>query len=384
MFRRGRHGSAAARFITLCAREPDDSSVADRRRAAAAIGDWDAVADLAEEHRVSAFVWEACRDLPVQLSSSAEARLRKAAFSAATRALSLEVELRRLLGAARVPVMVLKGPAIARTLYRAPGLRPYGDLDIAVREDDEEQIVSQLLADGFSEAPYDAEVDRREHAAHVHEAAAFHRMFVARGGHVVVELHADILQLGLRLRSEGERWRRAIPVRGFEPALTLGAEDELVYLCVHAHKHGFNRLIWLKDIDLIVRRRGGTLNWRLIEDIARGDGTLSCVWSALRLARASLGTPVPPALLSRFAPMLLVRALHQLLWPSDRIVGLEGRMRRRSVQFLPAESWLGVLPNIVLMGKRPTRVRGFARFLFGRTTRGHAQDLRSPALKRSR
>jgi hypothetical protein len=41
-------------------------------------------------------------------------------------------------------------------------------------------------------------------------------------------------------------------------------------------------------------------------------------------------------------------------------------MRRRAVQFLAADSWRGMLPNLVLMGRRGDRLRAIASAVLGR------------------
>jgi hypothetical protein len=61
--------------------------------------------------------------------------------------------------------------------------------------------------------------------------------------------------------------------------------------------------------------------------------------------------------LARLAPPPPLRALYGLVWPTARIADLDGHMRRRAVQFLAADSWRGMLPNLALMGRRRVRAR---------------------------
>jgi len=68
-------------------------------------------------------------------------------------------------------------------------------------------------------------------------------------------------------------------------------------------------------------------------------------------------TPVPPAILTSLAPSPFVRLLYRQVWPPDGVANLQGHMRRRAVQFLAADSWRGMLPNLVLMGRRGARAR---------------------------
>jgi hypothetical protein len=67
--------------------------------------------------------------------------------------------------------------------------------------------------------------------------------------------------LGVRFSPEEARWERAVPARDVPGALMLSIVDQLVHLSVHVQKHGFNRLIWLKDIDLLLRI-GTEADWR--------------------------------------------------------------------------------------------------------------------------
>jgi hypothetical protein len=137
----------------------------------------------------------------------------------------------------------------------------------------------------------------------------------------------------------------------------LSLEDQVIQLSVHVHKHGFNRLIWLKDLDLLVRELGDVMDWTMVEACARAEGVEGSVWYTLWLASKLLGTPVPEAPMRALAPILPVRALYRQVWPPAGVANLQGHMRRRAVQFLAADSWRGMLPNLVLMGRRRARLR---------------------------
>jgi len=136
----------------------------------------------------------------------------------------------------------------------------------------------------------------------------------------------------------------------------LGLEDQVVQLSVHAHKHGFNRLIWFKDLDLLLRQHASQVNWKLVEEVAHKEGVTASVWYALQLTQAVLGTALPPTA-PRLAPRGLVRLLYSAMWPAARVCNLQGLWRRRAVQVYVAESWRGTLPSLVMMGRRGDRVR---------------------------
>jgi hypothetical protein len=219
------------------------------------------------------------------------------------------------------------------------------------------------LEHGYREIAYPAEVARHAHASGCDGSAGFHRQFTSADDRVLVELHADPLQLGLRPTCEAARWQRAVAVPGLPGALMLCPEDQLVQLSTHLHKHGFDRLIWFKDIDLLLRAWEHRLDWQLVHRIARAEGVLGSVWYTLHLCQALLATPVPAAVLRSFRPSAALRIVYEWVWPMKRITNLEGFMRRRAVQFHAAESWRGTLPSIILMGRRADRARAAVRAL---------------------
>jgi hypothetical protein len=274
----------------------------------------------------------------------------------------LEAELSRIaqaLAHAAVPVLVLKGPALARDLYADPGLRPYSDLDLVVHESDEARAVEALKERGYTELLYEAEAARQAHD-HLNENCAFHRLFAGAGDRALIELHLDPLQLGVQAACEADRWARAVPLPGAPHAVMLAPGDQIVQLSVHVQKHGFSRLLWLKDLDLLIRARGDELDWDLIADSATREGVRASVWYALELTRKLLETPVSAAYRG-LRPMLPVQLMYAAVWPEARITRLEGSMRRRAVQFHAAEAWRGMLPSLLLMGRRSVRARMIAR-----------------------
>jgi hypothetical protein len=361
--------SAEARFITRCVRAPEDLRPRELQQVAQVVQDWQAVAELAARHGVSGFVRQAVARDGVAVPPFVAEGLRSATLAQLTHVARLDAALAQILPAlqgADVPAIVLKGPVLSRLVYPDRSLRPYSDIDLNVREPDELRVVETLLATGLVEVPHGAEVERLTHAHHVHGGGAFHRVFVGPAGGVMVELHLDPLQMGLKPTREAARWKRAYPVAALPGALMLSLEDQIIQLSVHVHKHGFNRLIWLKDLDLLVRTYGDTLDWAAVRAGARAEGVASSVWYALWLAATVLATPVPSGPLRALAPSPPVRLLYRLVWPPAGVANLHGHMRRRAVQFLAADSWRGMLPNLVLMGRRGARLRAMASAVFRR------------------
>jgi hypothetical protein len=359
-----------AETLRLCVREPSATTPEGVSRALTTTVDWSSTVRVAAEHRVLGYIGRAAAESGVRLPAAVQETIRGNALIQTGDGLRMETQLRRLAAAfarVEVPVIVLKGPALARTLYPTINLRPYADLDLTVRDLDEDAAVGVLLDNGFHEMVDPFERARRPHRAHDGHEGHYHRRFENPDGSVLVELHLDPLQLGLKTVCEAGRWQRAVSLPGVPGALMLGPEDQVVQLSVHAHKHGFERLIWLKDLDLLVRQLGDTLDWSLVAEVARSEGVCGSVWYALRLTQKLLGTPLP-ADVQALRPAMPVRMLYRLVWPLGSVAGLHAKMRRRAVQFRAAESLRGMLPATLLMGRRRARTRAFLDVAFGRAS----------------
>lgn len=349
-----------ARFVILCTREPEEAPSSAVRRAAEQVSDWTAVVETAARHRVATFVEEACTRGAVSLPAIARDQLGATTLRTVAHTLMLDAELTRLtsaLAAREIPVIVLKGPVLARTIYRCLSARPYSDLDLVVHVEQEDAAIATVTRLGYREVPHEAEEARRAHASTLACGAAFHRQFVNERNGALVEVHLDPLQLGIQPVCEAERWQRALPIPGLPGALMLAPEDQLVQLAVHAHKHGFERLIWIKDLDLLIRAYRSTLDHDLVVRVARREGVAASLWLAIRLARSLLRTPGTAALEARLRPSPVLGVLYGLVWPAHRIHNLSGHMRRRAVQFHAAESLRGMVPSLVLFGRRRDRAR---------------------------
>jgi hypothetical protein len=352
--------SAEARFITRCTREAEALLPRELAQGAAAVRDWQAVAELAAEHGVAGFVRQAVAREGIGIPAFVADGLRSVTLAQVAHIARLEASLTRVLAAqaeAGIETVVLKGPVLSRTVYQNPALRPYSDVDLWIKDADEERTVANLLGIGLEEVPHGAEVMRREHADHVLGGEPFHRVFMDGPRGVMVELHLDALQMGLEPTDEAARWERVEPVPGLPGALMLGLPDQIVQLSVHVHKHGFNRLIWLKDLDLLVRAHGADVDWRTCLETARAEGVTGSIWYSLWLAAGLFATPIPRRILAAFAPIGALRLLYRLVWPPAGVANLHGHMRRRAVQFLAADSWRGMIPNFILMGRRRARAR---------------------------
>jgi hypothetical protein len=177
---------------------------------------------------------------------------------AAVRAAALEpfrlADLRALLevlAARGIDALIVKGSALAYSLYDAPDLRPRADTDLLIDAAQLEAARATLQSLGYVERMSSGDVQQAlfvrvdaagiDHPYDVHWAIANTAVF------------ADVLRFD-ELRA------CSVPLPGIsEHARTICDVDALLYACVHriAHHHDSDRLIWLADIDLLRRRMPG-------------------------------------------------------------------------------------------------------------------------------
>lgn len=190
---------------------------------------------------------------------------------------------------AGVETIAYKGPTLALAAYGSLALRPFGDLDLVVRERDFARAKAVLAAAGFTPAIDDFAAVR--HLSH-------EQAFEARSGRLQVDLHGRLFSRELfPVALEPFLSRRVVVRVGEREIATLRTEDLLVVLCEHAHKHLWTRLVWLADLAHLSAARAD-LDWEATRELARATGSRRVLGIGLVLAAELLAAPVPEAVLA--------------------------------------------------------------------------------------
>ena len=219
----------------------------------------------------------------------------------------LLLELAKLLdlfSQADIPVIVLKGGALADGYYDDIGLRPMGDLDLLLPEPDIERALDIIRARGYQPADVEISQGILRHVAH-HESW--------RGGsdgRLGVELHwhliagpADNRNVPVDWFWKQMEWRAGRSVLSGIKIPQLTPTAHLLYLAAHLSlRHGGNneRLIWIYDADRLIRSR--RVDWPAFERQARHLGWGAQVRHLLQGSAARFQTPLPEGLEVRLAP----------------------------------------------------------------------------------
>lgn len=160
-------------------------------------------------------------------------------------------EVLGLLSGAGVEAFILKGTALAYSLYESPDLRPRSDTDLLIRPESLAAARGAFTSAGFVEAVSSGD----EHGLR-------QTLFTRSGPGGVVhsyDVHWAVTNTPVfsGVLEHDEIRRRAVPLpRLGTEARGLSDVDALLLACVHrvAHHHDSDRLIWLVDIALLRER----------------------------------------------------------------------------------------------------------------------------------
>ncbi len=358
--------SAEAELLldTVCA---SDESM--RRSGAPSAIDWLVVGQLAERENLQGLLWPALSKAEVAVPEAVAGAMRRQALVSQFRMAVLQAKLAQVVGLLNehdIPVMLMKGSALAVTRYGSFARRPMGDLDLLVHEQDVRPAWDLLRGLGWR--------PEREGVDAFYEEHQHLNPLVAPGGaNVVVELHRCFLYPhGPFQLPETQVWATASPV-GIDGHRALAPSPEylMLHLCLHfgwSHQMRFGLGRAVRDVRVLVP----TIDWDRLVDLAQTTRAESCCYWTLRLA-AQLGrVPVPDAVLASLAPRRS-RWSRQVL---ERIITVQAMDPRQ--EFVPSVQlsrllWtLAIRPRASGHGKaRPWRSReDFGKFTHGVPPRG--------------
>jgi hypothetical protein len=252
-----------------------------------------AVAALAAAHAFPGLVHRGWTELAldgVPGAQEALSALHAVALSAVAVNLCRIRELHRavqLFEGAGIPVLVLKGPALAVQAYGDPHERSYGDVDLLVEPVQAEAAIDVLLRAGY--------LDRREGRLGRPSSERWHDWgFTAPDGETLVELHWGLARPSTYpALAANDLWNRSVEleilgrtVRGPRP------EPLLPYLCVHGARHAWGWFEAPASIAGLLGRSAG-LDWDEVLDVAERWRVRRTLATGLRLTEDLFGARPP-------------------------------------------------------------------------------------------
>jgi len=312
--RGGRALSPEARLLLLSAGGPEnDTSL---RELLGGPVDWERLCALATRERAEPVLYERLRAVSVGRGAlpAGAAPLERLARVSEFRMMHLEQRLGESLAALareRVEAMLLKGAALALTVYGSFVRRPMSDLDLLLRGGAEVagRARATLLAAGW--VTTDLEQLQEFFEGHQHLPA----LEDARGTGVQLELHTALFFDGHPFTlSPEDMWSRATPIIAFGQRTSVpSVHDQVLHLSIHfAWSHMMATGAWRAFRDLHTLLGTGAIVWDDFVALARSSRGGSCCYWTFRLARELSGVRVPDAVLDALEPPIPAFALRRL------------------------------------------------------------------------
>ena len=253
-------------------------------------------------------------------------------------------EVKVALDAAGVDWLVFKGPLIA-TAYERPDLRSYADVDLLVDRRQLDVALSVLLAAGCSMIDRNWPLINSQTRG---EMSLMSRQFVPLDVHWTF-INEPRTRLSVQLPVEAMLARRVPTAVGNMELPGLEPHDELAYVAMHALLSGGHRLVWLVDLDRLIRDRH--LDWAEVVRAARRDRLALPLAIGIERAQRYLGTDVPRGVVRQLAPLIgwrgVVAAVDAFRSPVQSFAhGKSGRIFAQAFRGTSASTVVGLSQEI--------------------------------------
>ncbi len=292
--------------------------------------DWSRLAELAQRERVQPILYWALEQnkeaflVPPSILESLRSILRMNQIRNISIQYDLADHILPALEGKVNPVVVLKGGALAFTLYLNPGLRPLGDIDILVPPEQLDRVEQCLGEIGFHR-------DMQEVAEGFDNLIRHH---IHLGRRTPRPLHVEVHQ---RLFGTPSDWFTAplewfwtqtetylIPNAhgGVTTAWTFSPTANLIYLSGHlmlSHGEARSQLLWFYDLHLILQKWSERIDWDLLVERAGELEWAPVVSAALEGVQKRFGSRIPEGVLEQLDGLKQERAAELVKMRSQEI-----------------------------------------------------------------
>lgn len=222
---------------------------------------WERVLHRIEQELLGPLIYRAIRDQAI-VPPQIEQRLSQLYYQTAcqnTLLFGSLVQVLRSLNDRQIPVLILKGAALAQVVYGDVALRPMSDLDLLIRPADLPQVRQCLQALGYT--AHNLEI-QEGYTDEFRNEAFFFKDGLTRVG---IDLHWKLVSLTYyqRVLSSEWFWETALPIE-FDrtPTSILGYEAQLLHLCAHLFWHHQGEgMLWQHDIAEFLMLYQDKIDW---------------------------------------------------------------------------------------------------------------------------
>jgi hypothetical protein len=257
-------------------------------------------------HGVGPLLWHQLKRnvCPDSIAEAFESAALQAAVEELIRRRAIEIVITAL-AAGGVALLLMKGTALAYTLYPAPELRSRSDTDVLIRKSDLARALEVFTELGYTQP----------NAAGGDLVSA--ELGFSKYDEFGVTHHFDLHWRISNFHVLGEMFQFAELLAASAPVVALGAQARglgavhaLLLACMHRLSHrqapyyvdgvahfDSDRLIWLYDIHLLCRELADA-QWARVSELARCKGLEEICLDGLLAAADCLATPIPAAALA--------------------------------------------------------------------------------------
>ena len=188
-----------------------------------------------------------------------------------------------------IPIIVLKGAALAGSLYPSITLRPMKDLDLFVKIEDIPKIHDLLVLLGWINKHSDMTIE--------HQMQIDHSLYYIKSG-LQIDLHFRVPEL-----SPLNLWDNATSATiGSIEMIVQKPEILLIFLCNHLYRHaclGLAELIRFYDIVLVLRKYRESINWDYLIQCVYINQCENIIFHILEIINSEFGEDIPLSVLDK-------------------------------------------------------------------------------------
>lgn len=276
--------------------------------------DWDIFLEKARGEGVSPLVFSRLPGLDIHFDIPGYVReeLKKDYYLSATRNILVFEELKKVLDQFNrkcIQIIVMKGAALAETVYGNPALRPMSDVDLLVKTEDLHRVDRQLKKLGYY--PADRSVDdvdftstyltTLDYRNTVKNTPSFHVHWHFVNSTIPNESYIRYIKMD-------NIWRYAVRTTIADTGTwVMSPHHLLIHLSEHALRvtHSLSKLSYFCDIDRAIDHYGKGLDWDLLIRDTKKFNLNKMVYTALYFSAYFINANIPEDVLLGLKPQKL-------------------------------------------------------------------------------
>lgn len=201
------------------------------------------------------------------------------------------IKITNLLKEHSIKSLAFKGPALSQMAYGDITLRQYSDLDILIRKEDIYKIETLLKIHGYKRLLTLTPIQESIRLKYAQDISFIHP---EKGIHI--EMHWSLLNINYPIHVGLKNfWKETQEVKlNSHTISTFSTENLIIYLAIHGSKHLWERIEWVKDIDLLIQKQ--EINWKKLIEKVQGTGFENMVYLGLHLNVILFKTSLPESI----------------------------------------------------------------------------------------